>query len=91
MAKKNTAGLPIGTYVKRSTYQKVCEENKKLKADIYMLVGMPLKLAGQEVFNKWKEHFKKDREFKRIMKELANEWFDKNPQATDVKFSELTK
>jgi len=64
MAKKNTTGLPTGAYVKRSTYQKVCEENKKLKADIFLLVEKPNSLKGITAFAKWKDVFKEENKLK---------------------------
>jgi hypothetical protein len=45
-----------GKYVSRSTYQKVAEENKKLKQDILALLdeGHPDHL---EVWGRWISHF----------------------------------
>lgn len=74
----------LGKWVKRSTYQAVCEENKKLKADIYVLVM--LDPEDEEslsmwcyVDGKWKEKFTKDAEFERMMHEYAVQYFKDNP------------
>lgn len=58
-----------GTYVKRSTYQKVVEENKKLLCHIKILIGDPTpdKLKLTIV---WKEKFKKDKDLNDFIKDL---------------------
>lgn len=53
-----------GTYVLRSTYQKLFEENKKLKEDIRTLSeeGIP---SAQKILtlNKWRKHFRHEKAF----------------------------
>ncbi len=82
---KNKTGLPTGTYVTRSTYQKVVEENKSLLSDIYNLV---MTKRGNEVsealffstFEKWHDKFKQDAEFKVLMKHVAIEYLKEHPE-----------
>jgi hypothetical protein len=51
-----------GKYVLRSTYQKVVEENKKLLADIGLLVSEEYPLQKIELIAYWQDKFKKDRQ-----------------------------
>lgn len=74
----------LGKWVKRSTYQAVCEENKKLKADIYVLVMLDIDNDDSlslwfDVDHKWTEKFTKDAEFARMMHEYAVQYFKDNP------------
>ena len=82
---KNNSGLQTGTYVTRSTYQKVCEENKRLKADIYALVMANFEdevseVLGIEVMDRWRDKFEKDKEFEKLMKDFAVQYFKDNPE-----------
>jgi hypothetical protein len=53
-----------GKYVSRSTYQKVVEENKRLKQDIKDLTTRHYKDARWlEVYTRWWRHFKKEHDF----------------------------
>ena len=63
-------------FIKQSTYQKVVEENKKLKKDLFILC-MRKDLTPQkiEIINKWKAFFVNDLLLVRGLKELANEYF----------------
>lgn len=63
----------------RSVYQKVCEENKKLLADIKNLTGGDAKKHA-DIYVKWKTHFDKEREFNSIMKQVAGEYLKRNPE-----------
>ena len=80
----NDKGFPAkGTYVSRSAYQKVCEENKRLKIDIYTLVmsDIPHETGlWMDVYDKWVAQFTKDAEFKRMMKEYAIQYFKDHPE-----------
>lgn len=61
-----------GSYVSRSTYQKVVEENKKLKADIRTLV-LEEDFSGQwEVWSRWYEHFEKQAQFNQDLREILS-------------------
>lgn len=63
--------------VKRSTYQKVVEENKRLINDIRTLVdGVPPAKILCSI--KWKEKFKEEREFQEAMKEAARLYVKKH-------------
>lgn len=67
--------------VSRSVYQKVCEENKRLKADIKILVesygDAP---AYIETLLKWRKVFRKQKEFNVFMKEAAIQYLEKHPE-----------
>lgn len=59
-----------GTYVSRSTFQKVVEENHKLKKDIVILVqeGMP-SFEKLMTVKKWREIIKNQKNFERQIKD----------------------
>ena len=67
--------------VSRSTYQKVCEENKRLKADIKILVesygDAP---AYIETLLKWRKVFREQKQFNVFMKEAAIQYLEKHPE-----------
>ena len=65
--------------VSRSVYQKLKEENKRLKADIKVLVEGNV-FDFIEVKRKWKEIFKKETDFNNMMKEYAEDYFRKHPE-----------
>jgi len=55
--------------VSRSVYQKLAEENKRLKADIYVLaMGGAADFA--EVITRWKKHFYQKKAIDEAMREL---------------------
>lgn len=58
-----------GTYVRRSVYQKVVEENKKLLNDIRILTG-DLTTKSVMLGAEWKERFRKDSELKDFIREI---------------------
>lgn len=65
--------------VSRSTYQKVVEENKRLKSDIRKLVeGTWNELS--EVTKKWQAEFDKEREFNALMQRAAKEYLKEHPE-----------
>lgn len=70
-----------GTYVNRSTYQKLAEENKKLKADLRTLVI--LKAGGSknfmEVYEKWSQYFRKQKHSTESIREIIMESLKGNP------------
>lgn len=79
-----------GTYVSRSTYQKVVEENKQLKRDIRVLILCPestLYEAFEEwekVYLKWENYFKKNEEFNNMLIEVLTEAQRQRSVATEV-------
>lgn len=61
--------------VNRSTYQKVVEENKILIADIKLLVEDGMSSAEKILcIGKWKDKFKKKKEFNAMMKQAAKQY-----------------
>ena len=67
--------------VSRSVYQKVCEENKRLKADIKILVeSHGDEPAYIETLLKWRKVFSKQKEFNVFMKEAAIQYLEKHPE-----------
>jgi hypothetical protein len=58
--------------VSRSTYQKVCEENKRLKADIKKLV-MSYESAPEylETLLKYRNIFREEKQFNAMMKDFG--------------------
>lgn len=67
--------------VSRSTYQKVCEENKRLKADIKILVesygDAP---AYIETLLRWRKVFREQKQFNVFMKEAAIKYLEQHPE-----------
>ena len=68
--------------VSRSVYQKVCEENKRLKADIKIIVDGE---SGQvqkyfSTMLKWRKVFKEEKEFNSLMKEAAIQYINDHPE-----------
>ncbi len=60
-----------GTYVSRSTYQKLKEENKKLLSDIRILTESGFPSADKIMtLAKWRKKFEEDREFYVMLKEV---------------------
>lgn len=60
-----------GTYVSRSTYQRVVEENKKLLNDIRILVAMGPPSAEKALTrHKWLTKFEEDRELFELLKKI---------------------
>lgn len=64
--------------VKRSTYQKAIEENKRLKKDIETLVMRDDLNDTKKVYMRWHKYFSDSREFNDMMKEIANSFFNKD-------------
>ena len=58
-----------GTYVSRSTYQKVVEENKRLRADIRALVDGDITQV-YEVMTRWHKHFQAQKQFTADLREI---------------------
>ena len=71
------------TAIKRSTYQKVVEENKKLKEDIKTLVIVDNMEKTLAVRKKWFEYFAGEETLKRQMKFIADEYFSDKEDCPD--------
>lgn len=68
-----------GTYVSRSAYQVVCEENKKLINDLKIICcGEPSMSIQVEM--KWAKHFEKEKQFSKILTEVAKEYLKEHPE-----------
>lgn len=65
--------------VSRSAYQKVCEENKKLTKDIFLLVedGIP---SAEKILclSKWRNKIAKDKMFQEQIKVVAKQYIQDN-------------
>jgi hypothetical protein len=73
--------------VSRSLYKKFCEENKRLKADIWGLVN-----NIEPIRQKWIKTFEEEREFRMMLKDAAKKYMENNPNDPAVKFvKELNK
>ncbi len=68
-AKPTTKDLKTGTYVTRSIYNKVAEENKRLKRDIKTMLGKDLKEANR-VKKIYKAEIKDYENFNALMTEM---------------------
>lgn len=70
--------------VSRSVYQKVCEENKKLLKDIYILTGDIVDSSTMweymNVRTKWREKFTQDRELRELLHKAAIEYVKEHPE-----------
>lgn len=70
--------------VKRSTYQKVVEENKRLLKDIKTLVYGDI---PQIIFlkDKYRKKFQAEKDFNQLMKDVSQLYMDNNPNDPIVK------
>jgi len=67
--------------VSRSIYQKVCEENKRLKADIKILVESHGDAPAYiETILKWRKVFREQKQFNVFMKEAAIRYLEQHPE-----------
>lgn len=71
--------------VSRSVYQKVCEENKRLKADIEILVCHPAIdpdkfLQRSTVFKKWSDFFRKRKQEHTLIRMAAMKYIKDHPE-----------
>lgn len=70
--------------VSRNVYQKVCEENKRLKKDIKVLVsGLGDYL---EVLGKWQVRFAEEEQFNKDMKIVVREYIKDHPEHDITKY-----
>lgn len=66
--------------VNRSTYQKSCELNKKLRHDIKVLVMDPTSLEGIELRHKWKKRFMEEKLMNQVLRVMAKMYLEKHPE-----------
>ena len=69
-----------GTYVSRSTYQKVCEENKRLLADIKILTAEGVNPDAILLKMKWQKKFLGDKQFHEALTRVAKEYLEEHPE-----------
>lgn len=66
--------------VSRSVYQKLAEENKKLKSDLKILCFDKPSVDSIMVRAKWKIHFLKEVNFNSLMKDFATNYIKEHPE-----------
>ena len=68
--------------VSRSVYQKVCEENKRLLRNIYILCAEEHShtIARANLVKQWRKKFKSDKEFSLMMQEFATQYLKGHPE-----------
>lgn len=66
--------------VSRSVYQKLAEENKRLLRDIEIMCSGSVSLEKIRMIKKWRNKFKKDQEFRNLLKEYAVKYFKDHPE-----------
>lgn len=68
--------------VSRSVYQKLAEENKRLKADLRTITMANKPLSDYEIdtIRKYRKQFQKEDYFNAVMKEVAEECIKNNPE-----------
>ena len=65
----------MSKYVRRSVYQKVCEENKRMRRDIEIMIGSPCQ-EWVNIRDKWRQLFIEKNKFNAMMKDAARRYFD---------------
>jgi hypothetical protein len=78
--------------VSRSVYQKLAEENKRLKADIYVLVMLDLRdkenlERWNRIYSQWLEKFQKDEALRQALHEYAVQYVKDNPDSVVAKLA----
>lgn len=69
-----------GKTVSRAVYQKLAEENKKLKADLKILCFHENHADTMITRIKWRAHFKKEADFNKMMKVFATNYLKEHPE-----------
>ena len=69
-----------GKTVSRAVYQKLAEENKKLKADLKVLCFDGLSSDTIMLRIKWRNKFKKEADFNATLKTIATEYIKEHPE-----------
>lgn len=73
-----------GTYVSRSEYQRVCEENKRLKEDLKIIcTGNPMESIALEM--KWVAHFEKEKKLNETLTSVCKEYIKAFPNSINTK------
>ena len=69
--------------VSRSVYQKLAEENIKLKRDIIVLAHEKYACSFQRIMliRKWREVFEQEEEFDELLRAYAKEWIEEHPDS----------
>lgn len=70
--------------IRRSVYQKLAEENKRLQQDIRILIEGKV-FDFIKVKKKWKNQFDQERIFNSMMKDIAKEYFETDPVGMKLK------
>lgn len=70
-----------GKCVSRSVYQKVCEENRRLRQDLYTLVMRPVTGESILVRGRWKDQFEKEKELAKVLHDYAEQYVKDNPDS----------
>ena len=66
--------------VSRSVYQKVCEENKRLKEDIHTLVSPFHDIVYLNIVEKWRRKFKEENDLHLILKQAAKQYIKQHSE-----------
>lgn len=66
--------------VSRSVYQKLAEENKKLKADLKIICFDGISANTIPVRLKWHAYFQKEADFNSMMKSFATQYLKEHPE-----------
>jgi len=73
--------------VSRSVYQKLAEENKRLKKDIYLLVMKPYSGLSVNARAEWYKKFKQDQELAQMLHDYAVQYVKDNPDSVVAKLA----
>lgn len=68
--------------VSRSTFQKVVEENKRLKKDIIILTDEKFSMSAQKILlvNEWREKIRVEEEFVQLLSDAAKMYLEEHPE-----------
>jgi hypothetical protein len=85
----NTKSLKKGTYVSRAAYAKLQGENKALKKDIYILCHEKHSFTADHalVLMHWRDKFRKEEDFRAMIKQFAREYIANNPDSVAARIS----
>lgn len=79
----STENIPKrGTYVNRSVYQKVVEENRKLVYEIGILTREETIPSAEKILTiqKWRKKFQSDKRLAALLKIAAKEYLKEHPE-----------
>lgn len=68
--------------VSRSVYQKVVEENKRMREDLYILTFGALENDDKwwDTHSKWYEIFEKEKKFNKLLRKASIEYIKEHPE-----------